>query len=157
MMTDAQVRGALGESEVTWLTLWGEGRGEPAEGQIFILSVIRTRVQTPERWPDTYAGVCLQKAQFSCWSPAGGTSNYDAVMTLARGLVGDYHDRPTLTPLMRQLRYFAEGIIGGEVLDNAHAANHYCTRALWKSARPPSWTIGQMPVAQVGAHVGFRL
>lgn len=156
-MTDAQVQAALSVREVLALTLFGEARGEPLEGKVFVGCVIRNRVRTVGRWADSYPGVCLAPSQFSCWSPAGGSSNYAAVMTLARAFVGDFHDRPTITPLLRELIYLAEGLVGEQLQDNAQKANHYCTRALWQSARPPSWTIGQTPVAEVGAHVGFFL
>lgn len=154
-MTDLEARGLLSEREVVALTIWGEARNQEIEGKVFVGSVIRNRVLSG-RWGRTYAAVCFARLQFSCWSPQGGTSNYDALLRLTRQLVGDYHERPELTPTLRELLFLAEGIIGGQLQDRAQGSNHYITRDLWKT-KPPAWAVGQLPQCIVGDHVGFLL
>jgi hypothetical protein len=157
-MTDAEIKADLDELHVVALTLWGEARGEPVEGRIFVGSVIRNRVQTPRRFGDTYDKVCLARAQFSCWLRAGGPENYAAVMARARLFAGDYAERPSglLDADLQEMIFLAEGIIGGQLKDNARGANHYCTSRMF-SANPPDWAKGKRPIVEVGAHVGFKI
>ena len=60
----------LDDLEIFARTLYGEGRNLPREEIEKIAWVIRNRVQDNgrENFPDTYAEVCLQKYQFSCWN-----------------------------------------------------------------------------------------
>lgn len=158
-MTDAQVKAALNEYHVLAVTIWGESRGEPVEGRIFVGSVIRNRVNHPKRFGDSYDAVCLKRAQFSCWFEAGGQANYQAVMRLARQLVEVDHaeSRAALTdPVWIESLFVAEGIIGGQLRDNSAGANHFLTKALYR-IKPPAWAVGKKPVATVGAHIGFLL
>lgn len=157
-MTDAEVRTELTELHVVALTIWGEARNEPIEGKVFVGSIIRNRVETPKRWPDTFDQVCLQPKQFSCWQPVGGPQNYAAVMDRARLFSGDYAERPghLLDATLVECLFVAEGLIGGQFLDRSFGANHYITTVLWKTA-PPVWAQGQHPVAVCGRHVGFNV
>ena len=60
----------LDDLEILARTLYGEGRNLPAVELEKIAWVIRNRVRDNgmENFPDTYAEVCLQKYQFSCWN-----------------------------------------------------------------------------------------
>lgn len=158
-MTDLEVRTALDDYHALALTIFGEARGEPIEGKVFVGSVIRNRVKRPKRYGDTYARVCLARAQFSCWWQAGGKANFDLVMAKARLVVDADHVDRASTPsdaALEECRWVASGILSGALGDRALGATHYITRALWRSA-PPEWAKGQTPSVEVGSHVGFRL
>ena len=52
--------------EVLARTLWGEARNQGPYGMQAVGEVIANRV-ADQRWPSTFAGVCQQPKQFSCW------------------------------------------------------------------------------------------
>jgi N-acetylmuramoyl-L-alanine amidase len=155
-MTDAEVKSGLTELHTVALTLYGEARGEPIEGKVFVGSVIRNRVKSPRKFGDSFDKVCLSRLQFSCWWSQGGQANYDVVMARARMFVGDYaeRDRRLLDDVLQECLFVSEGIIGGQLRDNARGSTHYLTQALWKKA-PPEWAKGQTPTIVVGSQVGF--
>ena len=156
-MTDTEVKAELTEFHVIGLTIWGEARGEPIEGKVFVGSVIRNRVLNPRRFGDTYDKVCLARAQFSCWFAYGGKANYDALMQMARAFAGvSARDGLPKDARLEECLFVAEGIIGGQLLDRAAGANHYLTKALLKAA-PPAWAKGRTPVVECGSHIGFKL
>lgn len=157
-MTDAEVKAAMPELFAVALTLFGEARGEPVEGRVFVGSVIRNRV-SDERWPDSFGAVVFQRLQFSCWWKAGGEANYERVMRLARLFVDHDHAEPRdelRDPVLQECIFIAEGTIGGQLMDNSRSSNHYMTKALFQQA-PPKWAKGKTPVVEVGAHLGFKL
>lgn len=159
-MTDAEIKAALPEFYALALTILGEASGEPIEGKVFVGCIVRNRVRENKvRYGgNTYEGVCLKRAQFSCWFPWGGQANYDRVLAQGRRLLGD-HVEIAVTPkdpALDECLFIAEGVIGGQLKDRANGANHYCTTALWKT-KPPDWAKGRTPVVVCGAHVGFRL
>lgn len=155
--TDIQIRYALSDAEALALTIFGEARGEPIEGKVFVGSVVRNRVSNPRRFGSTYRAVCHAHAQFSCWWAFGGETNFQRVMEMARALVA-HQPLPLATQrdveLWAECQFVAEGIIGGQLRDNARGADHYLTAALFRS-RPPAWAKGRTPDVRVGSHVGF--
>ena len=146
---------SLSSHQALALTLWGEARGEAVEGRIAVGCVVRARVRDP-RWPTTYQGVCLQPRQFSCWNEAD--PNAAKLHALAAVFLADHAIRtaPRLDPVLRECLYLAEGIIGGQLLENVAGANHYLIATLFQTA-PPAWAQGQGPVARVGRHVFLKL
>ncbi len=56
------------ERDVVALTLYGEVRGEPLEGQLAVASVLLNR-KADGRWGQTFTSVCRAPWQFSCWNP----------------------------------------------------------------------------------------
>jgi Cell Wall Hydrolase len=153
-MTDEEVKISLDEVQALGLTLYGEARGELIEGKIFVGSVIRNRVLTPMRWPDTYRRVCFQNAQFSCWSPLGGSQNYERTMDAARFLA----DKEPLikNSVLNECMFVARGIVEQVLLDRSGGCNHYVTEALYEQGTV-SWLKGKIPHIFVGSHVGFIL
>lgn len=145
---------ALSDFDALWLTLDAECRSEPVEGQIAVASVIRNRVG--KRFGHRYRDVCLAPKQFSCWN-AGTDPNHVRLMARARLVVGDYAERTTLPidPVMRQLKYIAQGIMGHELVDNTRGADHYLTKKLFQ-ATPPPWALGRSAIF-VGAHAFLKL
>ena len=150
-MTDREVRRALTELQVVWLTLWGEARSESIEGIVAVASVIRNRVV---RRGQSYRKVCLQPWQFSCWMERGGPANYRHVMRIARQLAEDRQVR--WTRVLEECGVIAQATMRERLRDRTAGSDHYCTTRLW-STRPPRWARGQEPVATVGAHVFFTL
>jgi spore germination cell wall hydrolase CwlJ-like protein len=55
-------------ADVLARTIWGEARGEPPGGMEAVASVVLTRAAHPRWWGRSIIGVCLQRAQFSCWN-----------------------------------------------------------------------------------------
>lgn len=147
-MTDTAIKAALSDFDALWLTLFGEVRGEPVEGQIAVASVIRNRVNTPRRFGASFKAVCLKPMQFSCWND-GSDANHVRLMELATSTVE--HQPSALTPRIRQLQYIAIGMIQNQLEDRVKGANHYLTTELFLNA-PPKWARGQHPVAYVGSH-----
>lgn len=153
-MTEDDIKAALSDFDAFWLTLEAECGGEPVEGQIAVASVIRNRVG--KRFGDSYRAVCLAPKQFSCWN-AGDDTNHVRLMARARLVVGDYAERSTLPddPMRRQLKYLAQGMLNGALLDNTSGADHYLTKKLFQST-PPTWALGQT-ARFVGAHAFLKL
>lgn len=141
----------LTEHQYVALTLWGETRGEPLIGKIAVACVIRNRLSP--RWP-TYRAVCLAPWQFSCWRPEGGAANHAALMALAdRVATGD--EGP---PVYRECLWIAEGLIDGRLRDITKGATHYyAPHAMRPRGKVPKWAVNQIPVAEVGSHVFYRL
>lgn len=157
-LTDAQTIDQLSERDAFALTILGDARGEEIEGRIAVACAVRQRVLDLERWPDDYKGVCLQKAQFSCWNQ--GDINRALLLRAARALVtGNLKSNPLSVEQIHEAQWIADGVINGVVRDRSGfgGANHYVTRALWESASPPQWLRGQSPTCLVQHHAFFRL
>ncbi|HLX21682.1 MAG TPA: cell wall hydrolase [Gaiellaceae bacterium] len=137
----------LSQLDVLALTIYGEARGEPVEGKIAVGNVIRNRLRT-NRWGASYESVCLAHLQFSCWSPAGGASNYAALQRLAANIMAGH---PPIDPVLAELYWVAQGIQSGVCRDNVdNATFYYVTRSPM-----PAWAVGQSPVAVIESHSFF--
>ena len=143
---------ALTDPQILTLTLYGETRGEPIEGQIAVGCVIRNRVDTG-RWGASYAKVCLAPWQFSCWRPEGGKDNYETVLEAAELMLkGTLPD----DALLRQCAWIAQGIIGKWILDTVQDATHYfAPSGMRPQGSVPKWAVNQIPVTKKGAHLFF--
>lgn len=65
----------LDEYTVVWKTVYAEARGEPEEGQKWIVWVIKNRAANPGQWGGpSLKSVCLAPQQFECWN---GKSDID--------------------------------------------------------------------------------
>ena len=145
-MTIDQIKSTFTPTEIAALTTFGEAAGEPVEGQIAILHVLRNRARYRAVPVSTIA---LEKFQFSCWWEGGPNTMrvYDRANKLAAGKIDDviYEQIAALSPL----------VLTGTVLDNTGNATFYLTKALYAS-NPPSWTVGQSPHLVIGNHLFFR-
>ena len=151
-----EIREALTDAELLGLTGWGEARGKGLQAQVDVMSVVHTRVRTPERFGRSYAVVCLTRGQFSCWWRWGGVPNYKAVMAEATALALR-HDKE-VSASVRESIYLAEGVIAGRVLDSVKGAEHfYAPKAMKPKGRVPSWAIGRRPVRVRLGHRFYRL
>lgn len=151
-MSAEAIKAALSDYDALWLTLYGEVRGEPIEGQVAVACVIRNRAQFPKRFGASIAKVCLRPWQFSCWNE-GTDRNHVKLMALADAvLLGTVE----YTPQIKQLMFVAQGITQSRLEDRVKGADHYLTTDLLLT-KPPKWTKNQQPVCHVGAHTFFRL
>lgn len=144
---------ALTDPQILTITLYGETRGEPIEGQIAVGCVIRNRVHIG-RWGASFAKVCLAPWQFSCWMPQGGRENYELVMSTAKHLATS-----TSLPddgLLRQCAWIAQGIIGGWIRDTTKDSTHYYSPSgMAVSGAVPKWAAGHVPTAKIGRQLFF--
>lgn len=109
-------------------TLYGEARSEGYEGMRLIGWVIRNRVEHPS-WPDTYASVVTQRAQFSAWLRSD--PNYDR---MADPLSGPTQDDAAWYEALRA----ADVVLDAAPLDNPlPGVYHYVDVRL--DGRLPSW------------------
>jgi len=131
-------------------TLWAEARSEPVQGIIAVANVIRNRAQKPGWWGSGYSGVCLQKDQFSCWTPAGGQRNYDRLLGLMQQFSAG---TPITDPAVRECIGIAHLAIGDYLRDNTKGSTHYIVATMTPR---PKWAQGHTPVIQVGNHSFYR-
>ena len=117
--------------ETLTLTLIGEARGEPIEGQVAVGCVIRNR---SEQWKRSIKEICLQPRQFSCWNI--DDPNRALLVELAEKMV---MGTGLNSIVYAQCQYVALGIVNHEILDNTHGALNYLTTSLFASDAKPDW------------------
>lgn len=120
---------ALSPVDLLTTLLYGEARGESLLAQVAVACSVRNRL-TREHASDVRA-VALKWAQYSCLWPTLGGKDFEAVHTFARLLSAE----GALTPLEEQLRWIAEGVLDGQVMDVTGGATHYFDASI----SPPFW------------------
>src|SRR6266436_1603682 len=93
--SDRATLAGLSPAEVLGLTGYGESRSEPVLGIVGVCCVVRTRYQQHYRGALTYADVCFQPAQFSCWNARD--PNLPILLDLGKRMLA----RQAWPPLMR--------------------------------------------------------
>jgi len=133
----------LDDYSTLWLTLYGEARGEPIEGQIGVGFVIYNRKFERGLSPKA---VCLQPAQFSCWNSAD--PNLQVIMSAF--LAPSAIERK----IIAQIRLVAKGIMTGDIIDNTNGSNHYLSTKLYRSPQCPNWAKDKAasPKVVLGGH-----
>lgn len=119
-------------------TILAEARGEGRAGMYAVAACIKVRAKNRGL---SYAQVCLQPYQFSCWNANDpNRSKMDSFLKL---------------PQAGYAMLLAENMhkLNTKFIGNA---DHYMTIKLWKTGRV-KWARGQKPVAYAGTHVFFRL
>jgi len=132
-------------------TLWAEARSEPVQGIIAVANVIKNRYTRPGWWGKDPSDVVTKKAQFSCWTPAGGDRNYKRLLSLMQQFAAK---TPITDPGVRECIGIAHLLLGDYLRDNTKGGNHYHTATLTPR---PKWAREETPLTQVGAHVFYRL
>ena len=157
-MTREQLRASMTDRIALVCTLFGECAGEAIQGQIAVACVIRNRVLRdigadgkPDWWQEGYRGVCLAPWQFSCWHEKN--QNTDRVYALAQALM----DQQPVGPVVTELQWIAEGVMGGALRDVTRGSDHYLTTALLRSSKAPAWALKSPSVVTIGSHTFFRL
>lgn len=137
----------LSDLDILSLTIYGEARNQPVEGKIAVGNVCRNRLKT-NRWGTSYERVCLAPMQFSCWTPQGGLSNYTQLKALSEQIM---NGTPPTDPILAECYWIAGGIQSGSARDNVDGATFYYVTA----SAVPTWALGHVPVAEIGAHSFF--
>lgn len=141
----------LSELEVLALTLHHEASGEGPNGMVAVGCVIRNRAEWG-KWGPTLRAVCLAFKQFSCWRPAGGTTNYGRLVLHADSV------RAGRMPTGLAKAFDAARGILGDLPDVTHGADHYFAPAsMFPKGSTPVWARGLTPTTTIGNHVFFRL
>lgn len=132
--------------DVLTRTLFGEARGESAEGQAAVGYVVKNRANwTPSAWwGDTISGVCKKSYQFSSWNV--NDPNRSKMLMLSK-----------TDPIYIVLNDIAARVISGEIEDPTQeigGATQYKvagTKASW------DYAVADLPSKQIGKHVFWRL
>lgn len=133
--------------EIAALTIWGEARGEPVEGQIAVGFVIIHRALSKKY--GNIRDACLAPKQFSCWNE--DDPNRELMLK-----IGDQFNLQYVTDrVLRQAHWIARGLIQDSFVDNTSNALNYMTKDLFHSERRPSWAKNVTRVKEIGNHVFF--
>lgn len=152
MSLDNDLVNKLLPQEIMALTIWGEARGEPIEGQIAVGNVIFNRwIENKDKYK-TVKEVCLQPKQFSCWNERD--SNRSKLLILINEIINHkHHDR-----ILDQCLFITGGILRGQLLDNTKVAKFYMTKKLFNSSDRPEWSYSIIGISsQIGNHVFFNI
>lgn len=142
----------LTEFEVLLLTIIGEARGEPIQGQVAVGCAIRNRLYgNPDKYK-SYKDVCLEPKQFSCWNETDTNRAY--LLELAeRFITGQQIEDPHL----RQCILVATGVKDWAVVDNTNGARNYVTEGLFNSPDRPKWIKSAKNAYYIGHQVFFNV
>ncbi len=134
------------ELDVLARTLWGEARGEGAQGMEAVACVILNRVKVADEkggqywWGNNVISVCQKPYQFSCWNRSD--ANYKRVQAVTQKT--DIH----FATSMRVARRALAGVLD----DQTFGATHYHEQSIM-----PDWSLGQTPSAHIGHHIFYKL
>lgn len=140
---------ALSPIEIVKLTVIGEARGEPPEGQIAVANVINNRFHAGRIKYPTYTFVCLEKEQFSCWNDSDPNRAY--LLELGQKMVAG---QLIIDPYLEQCMYLAEGVMDGKILDNTGGATHYIAKSLGMF---PKWAANRKNIREIGQQTFFNV
>jgi N-acetylmuramoyl-L-alanine amidase len=131
-------------ADVLALTLWGEADGRPVRAMEAVASVVMNRVRLaaapggPTHLGQGVVAVCRAPFQFACWHP--GHPRRRAITELPADAE------------LGACRRVAARALAGVLPDPTGGATHYhAMEAL------PRWALGQMPLAELGGLVFYRL
>ncbi len=147
------------------LTVYGEARGEPYDGQKAVVWVIRNRAEFARQYrtdkgqdyaqfgDGSPASACLARAQFSCWNSDDPNclkmkallwqGNTDAAHMTAGGLSN---------PAIQRAMDVIDDVFSEDAADDpTNGAEFYHTTNVH-----PAWARGLKPVLTVGAHVFYN-
>lgn len=142
---------ATNDAVVMAITALGEARDQGLKGLIAVMQTLVNRVT--DRPGKSITERALQKAQYSCWSAAGGQKDYEYVIGLAQQVMSG---TALLPREYTEALYLAGGVLTNQVQNYAAGATHYCTRALLAHpSTTPDWTVGHTPVVVILDHAFF--
>jgi N-acetylmuramoyl-L-alanine amidase len=131
-------------ADVLALTLWGEADGRPVRAMEAVASVVMNRVRLaaapggPTHLGRGVVAVCRAPFQFACWRP--GHPRLRAIAELR----GDAD--------LGACRRVAARALAGVLRDPTGGATHYHA-----ADTLPRWALGQVPTAECGGLVFYRL
>lgn len=120
-------------------TMWGEARGEGAEGMRAVGHVILNRAALGGWWGDSVIAVAKAPRQFSAWND--GDPNRVRMATMMPG------DNAAFDEAYR----IAGDLLAGRLKDITGGATHYHADYV-----RPGWADGSKMVASIGAHRFYR-
>ncbi len=147
-MNNSELRANLSESEILFLTIVGEARGEPIEGQVAVGNVILNRSTARKQ---SILDICLAPKQFSCWNE--NDPNRAVLIELANKILfgsNSYDD-------YKQIQWIVEGLMDKKVSDNTHGSNYYMVTGLLNSDKRPVWASRIHNSTVVGHHTFFNI
>lgn len=127
-------------------TLWGEARGEGAQGIEAVACVILNRVAVAAAyggkywWGSDIISVCQKPYQFSCWNRSD--PNYRRLLEVTDK---DIHFATCLR--------IARRAVSGAIKDFTFGATHYYADTI----ATPNWALGETPTLKLGRHIFYRL
>jgi len=125
-------------TDVVARTIWGEARGEGAEGMQAVANVIVNRANRPGWWGTDFVSVCQKDGQFTCWNT--GDPN------LIKLLAVDASD-----PAFAAALEIATAAVSGDLPDiTGGATNYFNPRVVL-----PSWAAAMTETAVIGNHAFF--
>jgi len=142
----------LSDEEVLALTIIGEGRGEPIEGQVAIGCVNRNRLHHDPAKYKSYKNVCLEKEQFSCWNENDPNRAY--LLDLGSRMV---NNQAINDIYLRQCIWVAHGIYDWSILDNTKGSLYYLTKKLFYDNRPSWAKLPQTTPLTIGNQIFFNV
>lgn len=127
-------------------TLWGEARGEGAQGMQAVANVIYNRWAEARAgkvtwWGFTFKDICLYPYQFSCWNL--NDPNRPHLDSLKPGVDASYDQAYSLAKLC----------ISGSLPDLTHGSDSYYARYI----AAPDWAIGKPVKLALGQHLFYNV
>ncbi|PCJ98659.1 MAG: hydrolase [Zetaproteobacteria bacterium] len=131
-------------ADVLARTLWGEARGEGAEGMKAVACVILNRAAIAQKkgkfwWGNNIIQICQKPYQFSCWNRSD--PNFQKLQLVDEG------DLYFVTACR-----IANRALAGVLKDNTLGATHYHAASI-----APYWAKGKTPSSVVGVHKFYDL
>jgi N-acetylmuramoyl-L-alanine amidase len=132
------------------LTLIGEARGEPIEGQVAVANVIHNRAFSSGK---SFKEICLAPLQFSCWN------SKDPNRKLLDSLIVKLeNEEPISDPYIRQCFAIAKAVALGDFMDNTKGAKNYVTidryqLAKARQGKSDQWMLKLKPSATIYNHI----
>ncbi len=148
---DKNILNTLFPAEVVALTVYGESRGEPVEGQIAVANVIYNRFRDNPTKYKTIFDVCLEPKQFSCWNE--NDPNYPNLLRMAYSI---NNNKPLNDRYLKQAEFIAQGVASNNLLDNTRRSHYYITTHLFETNRP-HWARAPINTKEIGNHIFFNV
>lgn len=127
------------EVDVLARTIWGEARGEGAQGMQAVANVIMNRVaKTGWWWGTTVEEVCKKPYQFSCWN--ANDPNSSKCMSIGTG-----------DKIFQQCINIATLAVNGRLADITNGADHYHAASVH-----PIWADKYELVRRIGNHLFYK-
>jgi len=128
---------AAGAADLVARTIWGEARGEGAEGMAAVANVIVNRVRRPGWWGRDIVSVCLRPGQFSAWNVTD--LNRLKMLTVTA-------DDPAFAVALD----IARQAVAGQLPDTTGGATHYHATGI-----EPAWAKTGTVSARIGRHLFY--
>ena len=123
----------LSDLDILALTVYGEARNQPIEGQVAVANVILNRLES-RQWGSDIKSVCLARKQFSCWNENDPNRKIlEAMATkLSEGI-------PFKDKVFNRVFFLCSGVYRKILEDITQGCLNYMTLKLFYSGLKPSW------------------